>query len=748
MRKNRRILLIRHEKNDHIVNLSNRELSPEERSLLSKGIQYIPCSPQEPDYRDAVSKLERSYRIKYFFKNSRFELLPHPPPFRKASQWIPPKADSLTEKYLSDLPSKLEKVPTRPWVPNITKAEWHALRNLSKNTDIVIKKADKGSCLVVQNKEDYVAEGVRHLSNKDIYSKIEGDPTPNLVKSINLYVSILHRKGYVSHDMRDYLTLPEGIRTQQLYFLRKLHKVPQDVRPIVSGVSGPTERLSSFMDYFLQPLVVNTASYVRDSKSLIAKIEHLVLPTDCILVTIDVKSLYPSIPQDEGIQSSVHHLFNNNPSVEDVPFPPSVAREILGIVLKHNYFEFCSEMYHQVRGTAMGTKVAPAFANLFMATLEKEFLATEPVQPLLWCRFIDDILCIWPGTESELNPMLERLNNFRPTIKFTYEVSDTKAVFLDFELHKGTRFRDLGILDVKPHFKDTNTFQYLHFSSAHPRCTRKGIVKGEMTRILRACSAEDTYNHCVKKLQNHFSARGYPTALIKSCINEVPFSCRTQTLEDKQAGSGNIPPVFITPYVRRVNQRALKEAIASPEGIECPMICYKRKKNVANYIVRARLPGTLKPAATEEPIHIGHLPSFVKYSAPCNKPLCKCCALMSRMERVHADNGTSHPTAKYTDCSSKNLIYLIQCKLCTKRNKYVGQTARPLRERLAGHRAAFLSGKKMPLYTHMRKKDHEFKHISVTVLQMVPRNRLLDKELTWIKNLGTRWPSGLNSKFY
>ena len=47
--------------------------------------------------------------------------------------------------------------------------------------------------------------------------------------------------------------------------------------------------------------------------------------------------------------------------------------------------------------SAMGTKMAPSYANLFMDRFERAFLAQEPIQPLVWKRYIDDILCIWIG---------------------------------------------------------------------------------------------------------------------------------------------------------------------------------------------------------------------------------------------------------------------------------------------------------------------------------------------------------------
>ena len=140
----------------------------------------------------------------------------------------------------------------------------------------------------------------------------------------------------------------------------------------------------------------------------------------------------------------------------------------------------------------MGTKMAPSYANLFMDRLERKFLEKEPLKPLLWKRYIDDILCLWIGSRSELEHFLERLNNEHPTIKFTWSISDTQVEYLDLNLFKGERFATTNLLDLSTHFKKTNTFQYLHFSSCHPRSVFKGHVRGETIRFIRSNSNKHT----------------------------------------------------------------------------------------------------------------------------------------------------------------------------------------------------------------------------------------------------------------
>ena len=178
----------------------------------------------------------------------------------------------------------------------------------------------------------------------------------------------------------------------------------------------------------------------------------------------------------------------------------------------------------------MGTKMAPSYANIFMAELEEQLLGNYPIKPLLWKRYIDDILCIWPESPSGLDHFIQYLNQSHPTIKFTYESSTQSVNFLDLTIYKGHRHTASLILDLKPFFKATNKFQYLEYSSAHPKGTFSSVVKGELTRLLRACSNEESYQTVTDKLFKAFENRGYPTPLLQRTLQQVPFQNRTKLL--------------------------------------------------------------------------------------------------------------------------------------------------------------------------------------------------------------------------
>ena len=76
-----------------------------------------------------------------------------------------------------------------------------------------------------------------------------------------------------------------------------------------------------------------------------------------------------------------------------------------------------------------------------------------------------------------IEQFVEIANRFHPTIKFTAEISDKEATFLDSIVYKGERFDNQSILDVRTHFKPTETFQYTHYSSCHPLGVKTGFIR-------------------------------------------------------------------------------------------------------------------------------------------------------------------------------------------------------------------------------------------------------------------------------
>ena len=91
--------------------------------------------------------------------------------------------------------------------------------------------------------------------------------------------------------------------------------------------------------------------------------------------------------------------------------------EMLAQVLSYNNFQFDGKNYLQVGRTAMGTRVAPSYANIFMNDFEERHAYSYRLQPVAWYRYINDIFCLWQHGEDELEKFRTHLNSVHETIK-------------------------------------------------------------------------------------------------------------------------------------------------------------------------------------------------------------------------------------------------------------------------------------------------------------------------------------------
>ena len=87
---------------------------------------------------------------------------------------------------------------------NLTRKEKQALRELTSNNDLVINKADKGSTVVVRHRDDYIQEGLEHLSNTNTYLELNRDYTKDVTKIINQSLQQLKSHGLLSPNMAEY----------------------------------------------------------------------------------------------------------------------------------------------------------------------------------------------------------------------------------------------------------------------------------------------------------------------------------------------------------------------------------------------------------------------------------------------------------------------------------------------------------------------------------------------------------------
>ena len=154
----------------------------------------------------------------------------------------------------------------------------------------------------------------------------------------------------------------------------------------------------------------------------------------------------------------------------------------------------------------MGTRVAPTYANIFMAKLEKFMLESCPKElaqlVLCWKRFIDDIFFIFNGSYEELDRFHRFLNSVHPTIKFDdyeHDQNNNSCNFLDLNI----QIKDRKII-TDLYRKETSKPSALLPSSAHPNHITGNIAYSLAFRLLRICSNEVLFESRLEELKKEF----------------------------------------------------------------------------------------------------------------------------------------------------------------------------------------------------------------------------------------------------
>ena len=182
----------------------------------------------------------------------------------------------------------------------------------------------------------------------------------------------------------------------------------------------------------MTPIVKSLPSYIKDSNHALEVFRNFNFSGENkIIFTMDITSLYTVIPNNEGLQA-LKYFFNQR-SIKK-PSSETLLR-LAELVLILNCFSFGNNYYKQINGVAMGTKMGPSYANLFVGFIEKKFFSNyHGPKPDLYKRHIDDCVGATSSSREELNLFINSVNSFHPALNYTWEISENSLAFLDIKL--------------------------------------------------------------------------------------------------------------------------------------------------------------------------------------------------------------------------------------------------------------------------------------------------------------------------
>ena len=604
---------------------------------------------------------------------------------------------------------------------NLSRNERTALKNLKSDNSIVLKEADKGGAIVIMDKDYYKDLVLDQLHDEEYYKKLQNNMENLTKRRINKLVSDYshcltdkeesYLKDFVPKNSNFYglpkihksKQIQSAIREQNNTYVEILQPDDLKLRPIVAGPESITQRLSHFIDLILKDLCPQIPSYIKDDMDFLKQIPSTV-PENTILTSFDVQSLYTNIPHELGI-TAIKYWLNKKRDQINSRFDTNFIIEALKIVLEENVFYFDGTYYRQIKGTAMGTKVAPTYANLVMGYLEQHMY--NKVAEIFdrdfsdfvrqhWKRYLDDCIIFWSRSEDELLKFKDLLNSLHPSIKFTMESNRTELPFLDILIKKsGTQI----ITDI--YYKPTDTHQYLNFHSCHPSHTKRNIPYCMARRICAIVSDEQLRINRLEQLRTYLTKQMYPKLLVENGIKRAKELTVTElrTPKNKQNDTQLIPFVCThDPKMPNVfsfiksSLPILHRSENMKQLVPGKHLLYSRRqpKNLKKHLTRAKFDST------------PHMFSV----KPCGDSQCGVCGqeynYFEGGSRKILKDGKIFNVNADMNCKTRNLIYCITCVNC--KENYIGQTGNSLCERVRVHKEQIKHPqyRQIPLSKHLQ----------------------------------------------
>ncbi|XP_041424610.1 uncharacterized protein LOC121395346 isoform X1 [Xenopus laevis] len=662
---------------------------------------------------------------------------------------------------------------------NISQGEKKALKELSQNKEIIIKNSDKGGSVVVLDRLQYFAECSRQLDDCETYEPLPSDPTNDYKAILETIFDFGVDMKVFTKDQHDEI-ISNNSKIPIFHALPKVHKGIEHVkgRPIISGIDGLNENLSRIVDNMLQPIVKLLPSYVRDTGHYLNIVEKIDWSPEYSWLTLDVTSLYTSIQHETGMKAIEFWLLYSNIYDTDTQRFILLSIEYL---LTHNYFMFDGVFYLQRRGTAMGAKFAPTYANLVMGWWERCNIYGH-INPFRHCiksyqRYIDDLIIIWEGTEQEAITFVEYCNTNNHNLHFTHNWQKNKIEFLDISL-KGT-INDKIECDVymKPIMRNT----ILRADSCHPKSVLRGIPVGQFLRLRRICTTWDAFQDQAMALWDRLLEREYDTRDIKEAYeravatsrhdllsrtsNKKSNSKRAKKTNNSQRHFNEKSTLFITPFSSQANQikkiinRRLEvlrmDPLLDQSVLNNIRYVFKRNRTIASDVSPSLY--SHKRTGKKSNLWLNKNGCY-----KCGKNKCKVCKHIMIKESFNSTvTGKNYPIRSYINCDSKCVIYLATCECGI---QYVGRTCRSLKERVREHLTPInLNNLDHIGYNHRRvsaiskhimlNHNGNFNLIKFQGIELVKlgvrggdlQKKIDQREVYWIFTLKTRLPQGLNS---
>ena len=550
-----------------------------------------------------------------------------------------------------------------------------------------------------------------------------------------------------------------------IYPLWKTHKMSPEklkecaindipVRIVQAAGNTYLSRITAMLNSLLDPVSKQYCQfrlneYCKDSSNYLEDLKAWKLAnkdTNCIVNTVDVVNLYPSLEItliENAIEEALTLCTNyNNSMIKGII-------KLCKMAIYNNFIQFRECYFKQKKGIITGDNNSVAIANIALHFIMLKVRDTNKV--FLIKRFIDDIVFISENKETAKEVIKNLKDTFeKHNLKITSSImseDNTTVPFLDVE-HVLNNDSEIKSFKTKNFIKETaKNATFLNGRSYHPLNVFKGIITGEIKRLKRLNEDEKDFKESLLKLE-------------KKCI------------------SSNFNPKIVKSQFERINEFISNESSNKLEKQKAKNIYWSSQfKTLLRFTKEEKKLFPIAKTSFTKPSSIGQLLNTFSCIAkkgndthPNNKSKkCKNCALCGKYnykdmidENSYIKTNENRIVNIKPKLNCKNYgIYSAQCTIC--KEIYVGQTKNSFNLRWNAHRNNWKKfqrnsklvgkGDESALFKHYFENHHGIienmgldSAYKIMFLEQPEFKNLDYKESLWIKSLNAK--INLNKTFY
>ena len=455
-----------------------------------------------------------------------------------------PTLPAVLDKFEKDTIAKSEAIANalrRRKRQNLTVAERKAMISIKSQSDVLIKKCDKGLGPAIVSKSIYNAQLILTLRS-DAYEELTNISVKEIVQLMyeNFQKCVAKFRNQpalsaVLYNMDKYhKAAVADPRLCPIELMMKEHKPPSSTgirtRAIVSLDNYLTGQDSQFLHCMLHPFVFKHRFVLKDSLTFVRMLDELVVLNDNRLrwATYDVQALYPSIDLERGLKSLKWFMeteCNFNDNLQD--FIMTVAR----FVLTHSYIycpEISANIFHQIVGAAMGCSFIVVYAIIHMICIETPIVRKFKKNISMYKRLIDDGIIGWHGSDEDFALFSAAFNEADPSIKVTWTPLSLKADYLDVAMESSG-----GAIHYEIYSKPGNAYASLPPSSFHVRNSYPAWIRAELLRALTRSSDPSRWAKRCQLFYSKLRETGYGSKFLMTEFAKVTWADRTKALQLK-----------------------------------------------------------------------------------------------------------------------------------------------------------------------------------------------------------------------